>query len=125
VSEGKACTSAEGPPAVKRSTYERSDMRKSISLAAITIPLLASSAFAADPDHGETVVKRWCADCHMVAAGQKASTEAPPFSGIAKRPDFDASRIAFFLLDPHPKMPDMHLSRADVADIAAYIATLK
>jgi mono/diheme cytochrome c family protein len=100
-------------------------MRKSLSLAAITIPLLASAAFAADPDHGETVVKRWCADCHMVAAGQKTSTEAPPFSGIAKRPDFNATRIAFFLLDPHPKMPDMHLSRADVADIAAYIATLK
>jgi mono/diheme cytochrome c family protein len=100
-------------------------MRKSLSLAGVTIPLLASSAFADDPGRGEAVVKRWCADCHMVAAGQKTSTEAPPFSGIAKRPDFDASRIAFFLLDPHPKMPDMQLSRADVTDIAAYIATLK
>lgn len=100
-------------------------MRNSLSLTAITVPLLAGSAFAAEPSHGEAVVKRWCADCHMVAAGQKISTEAPPFSGIAKRPDFDASRIAFFLLDPHPKMPNMYLSRADVADIAAYIATLK
>ena len=94
-------------------------------MAAIPIALLASSAFAADPGHGEVVAKRWCADCHMVAADQKKSTEAPPFSGIARRPDFDATRIAFFLLDPHPKMPDMHLSRADVDDIAAYIASLK
>jgi hypothetical protein len=29
------------------------------------------------------------------------------------------------LLDPHPKMPDMGLSRSDAADLAAYIAALK
>jgi mono/diheme cytochrome c family protein len=97
------------------------------------LSLQASAALAADPSadprpdpsHGEVVVKRWCADCHMVAEGQKTSTEAQPFSGIARRPDFDATRIALFLLDPHPKMPNMHLSRKDVADIAAYLATLK
>ena len=104
-------------------------MRKILSLAAITLSLQASAALAtdpsADPGHGEVVVKRWCADCHMVAEGQKTSTEAPPFSSIARRPDFDPRRIALFLLDPHPKMPNMHLSREDVADIAAYLATLK
>jgi mono/diheme cytochrome c family protein len=100
-------------------------MRKVLSLASITAHVLCSSAFAADPNHGEAVVKRWCAECHMVAAGQKASTEAPPFSAIAKRPDFNEGRVAFFLLDPHPRMPNMHLSRAEVVDIAAYIATLK
>jgi mono/diheme cytochrome c family protein len=100
-------------------------MRKALYLAVVAIPATAVSAFVADPNHGESVVKRWCAECHMVAAGQKASTEAPPFSAIAKRPDFDAAKIAFFLLDPHPKMPNMQLSRAEVADVAAYIATLK
>jgi mono/diheme cytochrome c family protein len=100
-------------------------MNKTLSLAAIMVSLLANRAFAADPGLGEAVARRWCAACHIVAAGQKTSTEAPPFFSIAKRPDFDATKIAFFLLDPHPKMPDMHLSRADVADIAAYIATLK
>lgn len=106
-------------------------MRKILSLAALALSLQASAAPAADPSasadpsHGEVVVKRWCADCHLVAEGQKTSTEAPPFSGIARRPDFDAKRIALFLLDPHPKMPNMHLSREDVTDIAAYLATLK
>jgi mono/diheme cytochrome c family protein len=38
---------------------------------------------------------------------------------------FDAAKIAFFLLDPHPNMPNMVLSRDEAADIAAYIATLK
>jgi mono/diheme cytochrome c family protein len=85
-----------------------------------------NAAFAADPNHGETLVKRWCTGCHLVAADQKtATTEAPPFASVAKRPDFDAAKIAFFLLDPHPKMPNMELGRNEAADIAAYIATLK
>jgi hypothetical protein len=32
--------------------------------------------------------------------------------------------LAFFLLDPHPKMPDMALTRAEAADLAAYISSL-
>ena len=50
--------------------------------------------------------------------------QAPPFPVIAKKPGFDAAKIALFLLDPHPKMPDMGLSRKE-ANLAAYIATLK
>jgi hypothetical protein len=38
---------------------------------------------------------------------------------------FDAKQLAYFLLNPHPKMPDLPLSRAAADDIAAYIATLK
>jgi hypothetical protein len=28
-------------------------------------------------------------------------------------------------MDPHPKMPNMQLSRTEAGDLAAYIATLK
>jgi hypothetical protein len=28
-------------------------------------------------------------------------------------------------MDPHPKMPNMSLSRTEAADLAAYIASLK
>lgn len=34
-------------------------------------------------------------------------------------------RLAFFLLEPHPKLRDMALVGSEVADIAEYIATLK
>ncbi len=88
--------------------------------------LAATSSFAADPDQGETLARRWCTGCHLVATDQKAATtDAPPFASIARRPDFDPAKIEFFLRDPHPKMPNMTLSRAESADIAAYIATLK
>jgi hypothetical protein len=65
------------------------------------------SILSGHPDQGETLAKRWCTGCHLVAGDQKnATTEAPPF-------------------DPHPKMPNMELSRDEASDIAAYIKTLR
>jgi hypothetical protein len=64
---------------------------------------------------------------HVVTPAQTSTTtdQAPPFPVIAKIPAFDAAKIAPFLLEPHPKMPDMGLSRKETADLAACIATLK
>jgi mono/diheme cytochrome c family protein len=82
---------------------------------------------ATDADNGQRLARRWCESCHVVAPNQRrpATDAAPPFATIARKPDFDAAKIALFLLDPHPKMPDMGLTRAEAADLAAYIATLK
>ena len=87
----------------------------------------ATPAFAADPANGRRLAERWCQACHVVTPTQvrAATDQAPPFAAIAKTPDFDAAKIALFLLDPHPKMPDMALSRSEAADLAAYIASLK
>ena len=100
-------------------------MKKVLFSASATLLIFAGAARGEDARKGEILVKRWCAECHMVALGQKASTEAPPFSVIAKRPDFNAAKIASFLLEPHPKMPNMQLNRSEAADIAAYIATIR
>jgi mono/diheme cytochrome c family protein len=79
-----------------------------------------------DADHGRTLVDRWCVSCHLVGTDQKqGTTDAPPFTAIARKPGFDDGKLAFFLLAPHPKMPDMQLSRDEASDIAAYIATLR
>ena len=95
--------------------------RRALALALI---LGVTPAFAADPDNGERLARRWCSPCHVVASDQTGPTgEAPPFATIAAKPDFDTAKLAF-LLDPHPKMPNMQLSRTEAADLAAYIATL-
>jgi mono/diheme cytochrome c family protein len=92
----------------------------------IVAAALTESVFAADVRNGETLAKRWCAACHVVASDQKrANGQAPPFSAIGKTPDLDPAKLALFLLLPHPKMPDMNLSRAEASDLAAYIATQK
>ena len=35
-----------------------------------------------------------------------------------------SKQLTAFLTDPHPKMPDMNLTRSEIADIVAYIGTL-
>nr|WP_024514029.1 cytochrome c [Bradyrhizobium sp. Tv2a-2] len=87
---------------------------------------LGSSALAAEADNGKTLANRWCSSCHVVDREQKLATDqAPPFASLAKVPAFDANKLAFLLLKPHPNMPTLSLSRAEIADIAEYIATQK
>jgi mono/diheme cytochrome c family protein len=96
----------------------------SLSLLVAGVP--AGAAAAADARKGETLAKRWCATCHIVSIDQqRGTTQSPPFSAIASRPEFDEAKLAFFLLTPHPRMPDMNLSRSEAADLAAYIKTQK
>jgi mono/diheme cytochrome c family protein len=90
------------------------------------VAMLTTAAAAADAMNGQRLAERWCASCHVVSSEQKqGNTQAPPFSEVAKKPHLDAPLIALFLLNPHPKMPDMTLSRIEAGDIAAYIASLK
>jgi len=100
------------------------------AIAALTFLILAAAlmkgAFAADARNGETLAKRWCATCHIVASDQqRGTTQSPPFSAIATKLGFNETALAYFLLTPHPRMPDMNLSRSEAADLAAYIKTQK
>ena len=86
-----------------------------------------SLSFAADAYQGKAIAERWCTDCHVVEREQKspATDQAPPFASIARTPEFGANKLAILLLEPHPNMPKLALSRAEVADLAEYILTLK
>jgi mono/diheme cytochrome c family protein len=86
-----------------------------------------SASFAADAYQGKDIAERWCTGCHVVEREQKNPTidQAPPFGTIATTPDFGANKLAILLLKPHPNMPKLALSRAEVADLADYILTLK
>ena len=91
----------------------------------VTLLLLActsEAAFAADADHGSALAQRWCATCHVISSAQRVEIDhSPSFASIAQRGDFSAEKLAFFLLEPHPKM-NMSLSRKEADDLAAYIA---
>ena len=97
---------------------------------ALSFLLLTASAgtgaYAADAFKGEALAKRWCATCHIVASDQqRGTTQAPPFSSVANKPDFNERTLAYFLLTPHPRMPDMNLTRNEAADLAAYVKSQK
>jgi mono/diheme cytochrome c family protein len=96
------------------------------SLVVFAVLSSTAAAWAADAANGERLARQWCASCHLVAADQSGPTsEAPPFSTLAARGDFSAEQIAHFLFDPHPRMPNMELTRTEAADLAAYIKSLK
>jgi mono/diheme cytochrome c family protein len=99
-------------------------MRSSAYCATLLLLACTSEAtIAADADHGSTLAQRWCASCHVVSGTQRRGTDiAPSFASIAERPDFSAEKLVFFLLEPHPKMPNMALSRGEASDLSAYIA---
>jgi mono/diheme cytochrome c family protein len=105
------------------------------------LPLLILSmgaAFAASPAqqntfrggvaaNGRAIAMTWCSACHLVgpAAGAAVRADVPTFSSIAQRLDMDADVLAAFIANPHPPMPNLGLSRQDIRDLLAYIATLR
>lgn len=96
------------------------------ALAAIAAIGLPSVVTAGDARSGRQLAERWCQSCHAISANQPmAVTEAPPFATIAGKPGFDEAKTAAFLLEPHPKMPPIGLSREAAADLAAFIASQK
>jgi len=102
------------------------NVRHTWLLLATVASLGASPALAADAGHGADLARRWCASCHVVTSDQtQASADVPSFASVARKPDFSPEKLAFFLLDPHPKMPNFPLSRTEAADIAAYIGSLR
>lgn len=103
-------------------------MSNALKLLAVASVVLASAApsAAADPINGKDIAKRWCASCHLIESGQtNATDQAPPFSYLAKTPDFDQNKLALLLLMPHPNMPKLSPNRAEVSDLAEYIRSLK
>ncbi|MDA9410347.1 MULTISPECIES: c-type cytochrome [unclassified Bradyrhizobium] len=104
----------------------RAAARRIWLLLATAASLAISPVLAADANHGADLARRWCASCHLVTNSQaQASVDVPSFASVARKPDFSPERLAFFLLDPHPKMPNFPLSRTEAADIAAYIGSLR
>ncbi|ABD07964.1 cytochrome C precursor [Rhodopseudomonas palustris HaA2] len=95
----------------------------------LSLLLLAGASaptFAADATNGETLAKRWCISCHLVSEDQRKGTDlVASFASIASQPGFDQDKLAIFLLEPHPKMSSMALSRIEAQNIAAYIAEQK
>ena len=102
-------------------------MRITIALAlVIASSQCCSAAPNGNPENGKVLAEQWCASCHVVSAGQaSATTEAPPFETIAKGSTEVIENLEVFLTAPHGPMPPLDLSRTEIRDLIAYIASLK
>jgi cytochrome c len=90
----------------------------------------AGSAFAqqaANPQRGHELAETLCTNCHAVDRKSSSPMQAdvPSFPAIAKRTGTTAEHLAGKIIVPHPAMPGVPLTAAEIRDIVAYILTLK
>ncbi len=80
-----------------------------------------------DAAAGGALAEKWCTACHVVGPTQNqgTSTGAPPFAAVADMKSTTAMALRAFLQTPHWRMPDLHLTRDEIDDIAAYILSLR
>ena len=106
-------------------------MRNCISLFAAFLLLMWFAAAEAqqrgDVAAGRRLAETWCGSCHLVGpdATRGVSNGVPTFVGIAGDQSTTSVSLRTFLQTPHAGMPDLHLSRDEVDNLAAYILSLR
>ncbi|SFV30085.1 Cytochrome c [Hyphomicrobium facile] len=80
-----------------------------------------------DPENGRAVARALCTNCHMIGDQPNSAVNAdvPSFVAIANIHDQSAERISNWLLNAHGPMPNVHLTRKELGDVAAYIMSLR
>ena len=80
-----------------------------------------------DAAAGRRLAETWCSSCHLVTAspGGAVSNGAPTFAAIADMKSTTVLSLRAFLQTPHARMPDLHLSRDEIDDLAGYILGLR
>jgi len=104
-------------------------LRAAAAAAALAGFFLAASPFpasAADEATGKALALQWCSSCHLVSDDQAtaSSVSLPSFYDMARDPDWSQEKLATFLANPHPKMPDMNLGNTEIVNLSAYISSL-
>lgn len=108
--------------------------RSSAILTGLVAGLLAGGGLAAaqpigegDAENGRQTAERLCTSCHVSDSSSSSSVPAgvPTLRAIANKPDQTAERIVGMLIDPHPPMPNVRLTRDELSDVVAYLQTLR
>jgi cytochrome c len=85
-----------------------------------------SLAQPADAKRGHALAARLCTNCHVIdEQGSSVRTDVPSFPAIAKRKGATAEHLAGRIIVPHPAMPGVSLTAAEIRDVVAYILSLK
>ena len=81
----------------------------------------------ADPQRGHALAARLCTNCHVIdrQASGPMRADVPTFVAIANRPGSTAEQLAGRIIVPHPAMPGVPLTAAEIRDIVTYIISLR
>jgi cytochrome c len=96
------------------------------AMASLLVGALAEDKkdWVADASRGLRLSERLCASCHLVRPDQSSAVVSgvPSFRAIAKLPN---ERVSSTLMRSHSPMPNMQLTRNEIADIIAFIVDLR
>src|SRR4051812_16633937 len=87
--------------------------------------VLAPPVAAQDVEAGRLIARRWCSSCHEIGNAPVQNDVSPPFAAVARMPSTTATSLNAFLSVPHHRMPEYSLTRAEIADVSAYILSLR
>jgi mono/diheme cytochrome c family protein len=97
-------------------------------LIALAVTAFSAKAQEGDIAAGHAFAREVCKACHMVEAEDGSSRKnaiGPAFHNIANTPGMTATAIRAFLTSSHPKMPNLILTQEEIADVSAYILSLR
>src|SRR5690349_12662202 len=82
------------------------------------------AAWAADPVEGGRIAERWCSSCHVTSNRSGGTDAVPTLESIANDRHRSPEWVRQWLNDPHPPMPNLPLTRAQIEDVVAYLGSL-
>ena len=94
---------------------------------------LAAAAWNANAQDGDvaaghTFARESCNSCHVVEptnVSPRVVVIGPKFRDIANTKGMTATALRVFLTTSHPKMPNLILTSEQIADVSAYILSLR
>ncbi len=98
-----------------------------IGLLAGVLPHALRAQEIGDAAAGRHLAATWCSSCHLIDRTSRsgASTGVPSFTAVARDTSVTPPVLRVFLQTPHASMPDLHLTRVEIDDLIAYIASLR
>ena len=96
--------------------------------AALTATAFNPNAQDGDVAAGRTFAREACNRCHVVEptnTSPRIVVIGPDFQHIANTKGMTATALRVFLTTSHPKMPNLILAPEQIADVSAYILSLR
>jgi cytochrome c len=96
-------------------------MPLALAVGILALAAAPAASAAGDAAAGQALAQRWCTGCHVIDRSGHGPDIAPPFPAIAHRHHNDEHWLRAWLAEPHPPMPNLNLSRAEIDDLVAYL----
>jgi mono/diheme cytochrome c family protein len=92
---------------------------------AASLGVAPAAAQEGNAEAGHELASQLCTACHIVGNERSGSDMAPPFPVIARNPRLSLEQLHGWGGPGHPMLPDLALTPAQVADINAYLDSLR